>query len=123
MILDQTNMEAEDLRDPLWRDRLGTPKRWMEYDGASLITSPIILSTVLTIGYLDSPVPMEDEGDSPDPRIAENHHDHLPLAALYFLLIKDGDTEDIAKANKFLQDFLQFIGVSDGNRQRVPAGR
>jgi hypothetical protein len=136
-LLDQTTRELEDLRDASWQSRTGLPKRWLELNGNYLITSPIYPDSapvtspptpgiLFTIGYLDSPVPMVlDEGTDvyPDSRIPSNHHDHLPLAAAYFLLTEDGDHQDIDVADKFLSDFLQFIGVSNGNRKPVPASR
>jgi hypothetical protein len=107
--LDETTKEIEDRRDPAWRTRTGAPRKWLIYDGDSILTSPIAPGVTFTVGYIESPTAMALDGDFPDSRIVDAHHQHLPLAALYLLLTKDGDQMDIQKANKCLQDFMQFI--------------
>lgn len=124
-VLDRTTKSVEDLRNPSWRSETGYPNRVMPLDGNRMQLCPPMAGLTPTIGLLETPLPMVLTAPNgfPDPRIPEAHHAHLPLAALYLLISKDAPKGDLSKANKFLQDFMQLIGVANGSGKHVPAGQ
>lgn len=106
---------AMDSTHPGWQGATsgqGGPSRYhMTWDGNSQRIHPFTSGTVLTVGYLERPDPMDmTTADSPDQRIKAAHHEYLPLGAVYFLLRQDATDGDLATAEKFLADFGAFIG-------------
>lgn len=113
--LRRTTKTAMDARYPNWQTQAtgeGGPSRvFMTWHGSSLRVHPFTSGTVLTIGILERPVPMDmATTDEPDPRIKAAHHEYLPLAAVYKLLRDDATPENLNTAEKFLADFGAFIG-------------
>jgi hypothetical protein len=84
----------------------------MDYTGNSIILNRIPTNgSTVKIGYIERPVAMVDETDSPDVRINEVYHQYLKYAAAAFLLLQAGTQEDVNKANMFMQQFNDLIGA------------
>jgi len=124
-VLDMTTKAAEDFRNPSWRSETGYPTKVMGLDGNRMQFCPPMAGLTPIVGFLSAPDPLllASPTGTPDVRIPEAHHAHLPLAALYLLLTKDGPKKDVAKANKYLQDFMQLIGAPDVRSKDVSASK
>ena len=106
--LDLSTAYLEDEQDGEWRDLTGSPRRWLMHSGRKIRIVPKSIVT-LTIGYLEAPVAMVSDSDTPDTRIPIPHHAHLKYAAGAFLLRMDGDNQDEPKAAAFMQTFNSLI--------------
>lgn len=110
-LLQKTSLQFEDDKDPNWRTKEGVPSFWMDFSGDTIRLNRIPTVGSVTIGYVERPVPMADETDTPDVRINEYYHQYLKYAAAAFLLNQAGSQEDIAKADKFMAQFNSLIGA------------
>ena len=110
-LLQKTTMQFEDDKNPNWRSALGTPWLWMDYSGNTIRLNRIPPGGTVAIGFIERPVPMVAETDTPDDRIPEHFHQHMKYAAAAFLLNQAGSAEDIAKADKFMEQFNALIGM------------
>ena len=113
--LRRTTKRTMDAQMPRWQEMgsgQGGPSRYfMTWDGTKNRIHPFTSGTVLTVGILERPTPMDlTTVDEPDPRIKVALHEHLPLAAIYYLLRLDGTDANLALAEKFLADFGAFVG-------------
>ena len=113
--LRRSTKTAMDTQFPGWQGQgsgQGGPSRYfMTWDGTKNRVHPYTTGTVLTVGILERPAPMDlTAADEPDPRIKAALHEHLPLAAVYYLLRLDGTDANLATAEKFLADFGAFVG-------------
>ncbi len=111
-LLNKTSLEFEDSKNGLWRETVGTPTLWMDFSGNTIRLNKIPATpSSVVIGFIERPTPMISETDSPDVRIPEHFHQHIKYAAAAFLLNQAGSTEDIAKADKFMDQFNALIGA------------
>lgn len=109
-LLAKTTIKFEDLKDPSWRDKTGTPARWAEQDGNTLRIIPAPAANVdVTVGYLQRPVPMTAPSSTPDVRIPEYYHDPLKYAAAAYLLAMNGPQKDLERSNLYMQMFVSQV--------------
>ena len=111
-LLERTEADFEDVRNPAWRLMVGAARRWMTRNGSSLLLTPRQACSV-TVGYQEAPAMLALDADIPDSRIPLAHHSHLAYAAAAFLLRMDGDAADEAKAQSFMQTFNSLIEHTD----------
>jgi hypothetical protein len=110
VVLDWTDKDFEDRKNPSWRGLAGTPKRVMVKDGNTLRLVPYATMSV-TVGFIEKPADLASDGDDVDPRIPEPHHPYLKYAAGAWLYMKDGDQQDMNKAQALMGTFNSLIGI------------
>lgn len=57
----QTSVSEETNKNPLWESTLGTPKRWMMFDGQTVRVTPIPSNGTVSLGYIEEPTQMADK--------------------------------------------------------------
>jgi hypothetical protein len=110
-LLQKSTLEFEDSKNAGWRTLAGTPSTWMDFSGNTLRLNRLPAAGSAIVGYIERPTPMVAPTDSPDARIPAHFHQHLRYAAAAFLLNQAGTMEDIAKADKFMEQFNALIGA------------
>lgn len=110
--MDKSNLGFEDLLNPSWRvGSSGTPKRWLTHDGIFFL-SPNANGLTATVLYLEVPAVMSADGNVPDPRITEAHHEALTYMAASHLLMQGRDQASANKAGMLGAVYLNLIGLS-----------
>lgn len=111
-LLQKTSLDFEDNKNQAWRSATGTPSLWMDFSGNTIRLNRIPPgASSVVIGFIERPTAMAAEADVPDARIPEYFHQHMKYAAAAFLLNQAGSNEDIAKADKFMEQFSALIGA------------
>lgn len=105
----KSSLQFEYMKNPAWQVTVGTPTRYVEFDGARvrIIPKPSSGGSV-SIGVVDIPA-VGNDASHVDSRITEAHHDHLKLAAAAYLLTLQGDQQNVALAENYLQQFNMLI--------------
>jgi hypothetical protein len=120
IVLKRTTKTSMDERDPSWTIRRGRPEFWMTWDGTKVRVHPFVESLDATVGFLESPEPMDLGGPvDADSRIPRDKRQYLPWAAAAYLLSLDGNRQDLERAALFLKQFESFIGGSNGSGPNV----
>ncbi len=109
--LRKTTRTIEDQVRPGWRDRTGEPTVWMEETGSMIRLNGIPASEAVVLGYMQRPVEMTEDADTPDPRIPEALHPHLKHAAAAYLRQLSGPGKDLEQANDHFKTFGILIGA------------
>jgi hypothetical protein len=104
-----TTIGEETNRNPDWQTLVGTPKRWMIFDGAKIRLTPNPTSGTCVIGYVEEPTNMVNDADVVDSRIPVPYQRFLKYAAAAWLFEIDGDTQDMALAANHFALFTEFI--------------
>ncbi len=109
----QSGLYDETNKNPNWENLVGTPKRWVTYDGTKIRTVPKpSTSLTATIGYIEEPVNINQDTSTVDPRVPITFQRFLKYAAAYWLLMIDGDTQDVQLALNMMQQFVELIKES-----------
>lgn len=117
-LLDVTTVDAEDMRYPLWRSTALSsgqfPARYAMWDRRTLQLFPRYTLTggqviSFSVGYVQNPVELVADGDTPDIRIINAHHHMLKFGAAWFLLQNDIDAGSRQQADLFWQEFVKLI--------------
>ena len=113
--LTESTFSFESMKSSVWQAATATvPKRWVLWSGAKVKITPI--PTVIyasTIGYIENPVDLSVDGDIVDARIPIIHQEYLKYAAASWLLLLDGDGQNIGLADNLMEKFNSLIGYSD----------
>ena len=111
----ESTFQFESMKDPGWQTATATlPLRWVLWSGSSIKITPIPTSdTVVTIGYVEYPSSLTTDGMTVDARIPDAHAEYLKFAACAYLKLLDGDNQDVAMADNYMNKFNQLIGYSD----------
>jgi hypothetical protein len=110
-ILLKSTFQIEDRKNPEWRSRLGEPTVYIEANGSTLLLNGQPATGGILVGYIQTPVAMVIDSDSPDPRIPVAIHDQLKYFAAAWLLQQAGAAQDLVRANDYHQKFLSGIGA------------
>jgi hypothetical protein len=111
-ILLLTSKQEEEMKNPQWETKIGTPLRWLVYDGKSIKVTPYPTSNKnITLGYVKNPLIMSLLADTVDSSIPLPHHIYIKYAAASWLFMIDGDKQDIEQSLMYMQLFNQFIGI------------
>lgn len=105
----KSSLQFEYMKNPAWQVTTGNPNRFVEFDGARvrIIPKPSSGGSV-SIGVVDIPA-VGNDASQVDSRITEAHQDHLKLAAAAYLLTLQGDQQNVALAENYLQQFNMLI--------------
>ena len=57
----QSSVTEETNKNPLWESAVGTPKRWVMFDGQTVRVTPIPSNGTLVLGYVEEPTAMADK--------------------------------------------------------------
>lgn len=106
-----TSKQDEEIKNPSWESKTGTPLRWMIYDGKTIRVVPSTSGT-LTVGFVKQPALMSALTDTVDSSIPFPHHIFLKYAAASWLMMIDGDKQDFQESAMMMQVFAQGIGVA-----------
>lgn len=112
--LDETTLSDETSRRPNWRsDAPGEPKMWLRFNGLTIRIHPEPDADPrdFMIGYIEAPDPIVDDADPITSFIPKQHLRLLRYAAAAWLLTDQGDEEDVARANTYMQIFNSSIGA------------
>ena len=113
--LTESTFSFESMKSSVWQLATATvPKRWVLWSGAKVKITPI--PTVIyaaTIGYIENPVDLAVDADVVDARIPIIHQEYLKYVAASWLLLLDGDGENIGMADNLMGKFNSLIGYSD----------
>lgn len=112
----ESTYSFESMKNPVWTNQYGTPKRWVLYSGAKVKLTPIPVTGAIfqaTVGYVEHPADLASDSSTLDTRIPESHGEFLKYAAASWLLLLDGDGQNIALADNFMSKFNQMIGYAD----------
>lgn len=119
-----SSSREETMKNPDWENTTVTapsePKRWVMFSGNQIKLTPKLSNWSsgtwnAAIGYIQEPTNFTtaqlttNPNAVPDARIPNNHHRHLKYAAAYWLLMVDGDHQDLQNANNMMQQFLELI--------------
>ena len=119
-----SSSREETMKNPDWENTTVTapsePKRWVMFSGNQIKLTPKLSNWSsgvwnAAIGYIQEPTNFTtsqltaNPNAVPDARIPINHHRHLKYAAAYWLLMVDGDHQDLQNANHMMQQFLELI--------------
>lgn len=110
-ILLRSTFAVEDRKNPDWRSRTGEPNVYVEANGSTLLLNGQPSTNGVLVGYIQTPVAMANDTDSPDPRIPVAIHEHLKFFAAAWLLQQAGPAQDLVRANDYHQRFLAGIGA------------
>ena len=111
----------ESSKSNVWSAVSGVPKRWVLFNASKVKLTPIP-SPVYTavVGFVDTPtaftftgVLATDDAQTPDTLIPALHMEHLKYAATSWLLLIDGDSQDIGKSANYMDKFNELIGYKD----------
>ena len=105
----QSTVDQETNKNPNWQTLVGTPKRWVMFDGNKVLLTPNPSTGTCVIGYAEEPVSLVNDNDAIDSRIPVPYQRFLKYAAAAWLLQIDGDTQDAATAVAYLTMFAEFI--------------
>lgn len=105
----QSTVDQETNKNPNWQTLVGTPKRWVMFDGNKILLTPNPSTGTCVIGYAEEPVSLVNDNDAIDSRIPVPYQRFLKYAAAAWLLQIDGDTQDAATAVAYLTMFAEFI--------------
>ena len=111
----QTDASTEEMKDDGWEDRTGTvTRRWLRWSGSQIKLTPILSvwaggATNCQIQYIEMPDALSADANSVDSRIPETQQEHLKYAAAAYLLQMMNDEQNIALADRFLQQFDALI--------------
>lgn len=109
----QSSLSDETNKNPNWENVTGAPKRWLIYDGTNIRTVPKPASTLTArIGYIEEPININLDADTVDPRVPITFQRFLKYAAAYWLLMIDGDGQDVQLALGMMQQFVELIKES-----------
>jgi len=111
----ESTFQFESMKDPSWQTATANqPLRWVLWSGASIKITPIPTDTTnVTIGYVEYPAALTSDGSTVDNRIPDGHAEYLKYAAAAYLLLLDGDNQNIQLADSMISKFNQLIGYSD----------
>lgn len=110
----ESTFNFESLKSNVWQSATGVPKRWVLWSGAKIKLTPIPSPVYsATVGYVEDPADLTTDAGTVDARIPEAHQEYLKYAAASWLFQLDGDTQDLGKADNFMQKFNSLIGYSD----------
>lgn len=105
----QSTVDQETNKNPNWQTLVGTPKRWVMFDGNKILLTPNPSTGTCVIGYAEEPVSLVNDNNPIDSRIPVPYQRFLKYAAAAWLLQIDGDTQDAATAVAYLTMFAEFI--------------
>lgn len=105
----QSTVDQETNKNPNWQTLVGTPKRWVMFDGNKVLLTPNPSTGTCVIGYAEEPVSLVNDNDAIDSRIPVPYQRFLKYAAAAWLLQIDGDTQDAATAVSYLTMFAELI--------------
>ena len=111
----ESTFQFESVKDPSWQTTTAPqPLRWVLYSGSSVKITPIPTDNVaITIGYVEYPSSLTTDGMTVDARIPDGHAEYLKFAACAYLKLLDGDNQDVAMADNYMNKFNQLIGYAD----------
>lgn len=110
----ESTMSFESMKSEVWQAATGTPKRWVLWSGEKVKITPIPSPAYsATIGYIEDPADLTTDAATVDTRIPLVHNEYLKYAASAWLLMLDGDSQDVPKAFALMNVFNQMIGYSD----------
>lgn len=111
----ESTFQFESLKNPAWQMATAAqPLRWVLWSGAKVKVTPIPSSLVtITIGYVEYPASLTTDGMTVDDRIPDAHAEYLKYAAAAYLLLLDGDNQNVQLADSMINKFNQLIGYSD----------
>lgn len=90
------------------------PKRWVVWDGSKIKLTPIPSPAyTAVVGYVQVPTALSLDSDTVDSRIPDAHNEYLKYAASFWLLNLDGDNQNLALADSYMNKFNQLIGYAD----------
>lgn len=119
-----SSSKEETMKNPDWENTTvaspSEPKRWVMFSGNQIKLTPKLSNWSSgtwygAIGYVQEPTNFTvDQLTSapntvPDARIPITHHRHLKYAAAYWLLLVDGDRQDLQNSQNMMQQFLALI--------------
>jgi hypothetical protein len=111
-VLLSTSKQEEEIKNPEWETKSGTPLRWLVYDGTAIKVTPYPTSNLnITLGYIKHPLLLKNTTDTVDSSIPLPHHIYLKYAAASWLFMIDGDKQDFEQSVLFMQLFNQYIGI------------
>lgn len=110
-LLYESTLQIEDRKNPEWRSRVGEPTVWMQASGYVILLNGQPASGNVLVGYIQRPVAMVNDTDTPDYRIPEFFHQYLKFAAAAWLVTQSGQGQDLAKASEYFNKFAVGIGV------------
>lgn len=105
----QSTIDQETNKNPDWQTLVGTPKRWVLFDGNKVRLTPNPSTGTCVIGYAEEPVSLITDADPIDTRIPVPYQRFLKYAAASWLLQIDGDTQDMQTAANYLAMFSEII--------------
>lgn len=105
----QSTVDQETNKNPNWQTLVGTPKRWVMFDGNKILLTPNPSTGTCVIGYAEEPVRLVNDNNPIDSRIPVPYQRFLKYAAAAWLLQIDGDTQDAATAVSYLTMFAELI--------------
>lgn len=111
----ESTFQFESMKDPGWQTvTANQPLRWVLYSGAEIKITPVPTDPVsITIGYVEYPASLTTDGMTVDARIPDGHAEYLKFAACAYLKLLDGDNQDVAMSDNYMNKFNQLIGYSD----------
>lgn len=103
----------EEMKDDQWESRTApSPKRWLRWHGTKIKITPIptdYADNQVKIDYIEMPTALSTDASTVDSRIPETQQEHLKYAAAAYLLQMMNDEQNIALADRFLQQFDALI--------------
>lgn len=112
--LTESTFNFESMKSATWQTLTGVPKRWVLWSGAKVKLTPIP-SPIYTavVGYVEDPTDITSDSSTVDARIPEGHNEYLKYAAAAWLKLLDGDNENVAIADNYMERFNHLIGYRD----------
>jgi hypothetical protein len=110
-ILYQSTLDIEDQKNLNWRSNTGEPNAWIPVSGKLILLNGIPSTGQVVIGYIQEPVQMVNDTDTPDSRIPEFVHQYLKYAAVAFLKQQAGQTQDLKMASEMYAKFTTGLGL------------
>lgn len=111
----ESTFQFESMKNPSWQDATAlSPLRWVLWSGSSVKITPIPTDFFdILIGYVEYPASLTTDEMTVDARIPDGHAEYLKFAACAYLKLLDGDNQDVAMADNYMNKFNQLIGYSD----------